>query len=95
MTRADRWLPDFQFEERHEARIHAGPQAVDRAVREVTLSEVAVNGSVTLSTTTRVHLEDESVRWRFGGYWGVVAPFSALIRVRMLRAIRRRAESAR
>ena len=177
MTLAD-WLPAYEFEERHETAVAASPEAVGRAVREVSLADVRVVGALwalrvlparlrgrrapapaggpfldTLvglggvvledrpglvvaglagqfwrlgggelerfatpedfrafdradsckavidfswgngraATTTRVHVPDESARRRFARYWRVVRPFSGLIRVLLLRAIRRRA----
>jgi len=45
-----------------------------------------------LRTETRVATTDEHARRRFGRYWRVVHPGSALIRIAWLRAIRRRAE---
>jgi hypothetical protein len=45
-----------------------------------------------LSTETRVAGTDERARRRFGRYWRLIQPGSALIRVAWLRAIRRRAE---
>ena len=47
-----------------------------------------------LSTETRVHVADAGARRKFGRYWRVIRPFSGLIRVRMLRAAKRRAEAA-
>jgi hypothetical protein len=38
----DRWLPQYEFEERHRIAIRAAPEAVDRAVRSVTLGELPV-----------------------------------------------------
>jgi hypothetical protein len=46
-------------------------------------------------TETRVATTDAHARRRFGLYWKVVHPGSALIRVAWLRAIRKRAENAR
>ena len=46
-------------------------------------------------TETRVATTDTHARRRFGLYWKVVHPGSALIRVAWLRAIRKRAENAR
>jgi hypothetical protein len=46
-----------------------------------------------LTTETRVYATDTSTRKRFGAYWRVVYPGSALIRVTWLRAIRHRAEN--
>ena len=47
-----------------------------------------------LSTETRVHVEDPAARRKFQRYWLVVRPFSGLIRIRVLRAAKRRAERA-
>ena len=47
-----------------------------------------------LSTERRVHVEDAAARRKFRRYWRVIRPFSGLIRVRMLRAAKRRAEAA-
>ncbi len=55
--------------------------------------EDAAHGETVLTTETRVYATDASVRKKFGAYWGVIYPGSALIRVMWLRAIRRRAES--
>jgi hypothetical protein len=46
-----------------------------------------------LSTETRVHVEDPGARRKFRRYWLVVRPFSGLIRMRVLRAAKRRAEA--
>lgn len=46
----------------------------------------------TLSTETRVTCGDPASRARFRRYWLVVRPFSGLIRIVMLQAIRRAAE---
>ncbi|MGB2899454.1 MAG: hypothetical protein WBB89_09325 [Candidatus Acidiferrum sp.] len=54
--------------------------------------EDAANGETVLTTETRVYATDASVRKKFGAYWRVIYPGSALIRVMWLRAIRRRAE---
>ena len=45
-----------------------------------------------LKTETRVKCTDSDSRWRFGLYWTIVRPFSGLIRMEMLKAIKRRAE---
>src|SRR5262245_48938170 len=50
-------------------------------------------GWTQLSTETRVLATDEAARWRFGIYWSLIHPGSALIRGSWLEAIRRRAES--
>jgi hypothetical protein len=46
-----------------------------------------------LSTETRVHVADRAARRKFRRYWLVVRPFSGLIRMRVLRAAKRRAEA--
>lgn len=38
----DAFLPDYHFQEFHEARIHASPERVMRAVREVTFADIGV-----------------------------------------------------
>jgi hypothetical protein len=54
--------------------------------------EDAANGETVLTTETRIYATDASVRKRFGAYWRVIYPGSALIRVMWLRAIKQRAE---
>jgi hypothetical protein len=51
-------------------------------------------GGATISTETRVLCTDARSRRTFGRYWRIVRPFSGLIRIEMLRAIRREAERA-
>lgn len=53
-----------------------------------------VGGRTLLITETRIATTDERSRRRFGRYWRVIQPGSALIRLDWLRAIRRRAERA-
>jgi hypothetical protein len=47
-----------------------------------------------LTTETRVQIPDPGSRKKFARYWRVVRPFSSLIRVLVLRAAKRRAESS-
>jgi hypothetical protein len=54
--------------------------------------EDAANGGCWVSTETRIYATDSAARRRFGAYWSVVAPGSALIRRMWLRAIKARAE---
>jgi hypothetical protein len=54
--------------------------------------EDTANGETVLNTETRVYATDASTRKKFGAYWRVIYPGSALIRVTWLRAIRTRAE---
>jgi hypothetical protein len=46
-----------------------------------------------LTTETRVHVADPKARRKFGRYWLVIRPFSGLIRISILRAVKRKAES--
>ena len=46
-----------------------------------------------LATETRVHVRDPVSRRKFSRYWRFVRPFSGLIRMRVLRAAKRRAEA--
>ncbi len=48
-------------------------------------------GPSSLTTETRVRVDDSAARRRFRRYWLVVRPFSGLIRIMLLRAARRRA----
>jgi hypothetical protein len=51
-------------------------------------------GGCRVATETRVRCTDERARRSFSFYWRFVQPFSGLIRMEALRAIRRAAESA-
>ena len=50
-------------------------------------------GATRLTTETRIRCLDAESRRNFGFYWMFVRPFSGLIRMEMLRAIKRRAEN--
>lgn len=52
------------------------------------------DGTCVVSTETRVYATDPSARRRFGAYWRIIYPGSALMRRMWLRAIRQRAEAA-
>jgi hypothetical protein len=52
-------------------------------------------GAVRITTETRVLCGDAASRRRFRRYWFFVRPFSGLIRIVMLRAIRRQVARAR
>ncbi len=54
--------------------------------------EDAAHRETVLTTETRVYATDALTRKKFGAYWRVIYPGSALIRVMWLRAIRKRAE---
>jgi hypothetical protein len=47
-----------------------------------------------LTTETRVHLDDAASRRKFARYWRLIRPFSGLTRIVVLRAAKRRAETA-
>jgi len=51
--------------------------------------EEAVKGRTVLSTETRVVCGDAASRRKFRAYWTLVKPFSGLIRVIMLRAVKK------
>ena len=51
-----------------------------------------VGDKTVLTTETRVRCVDPAGRWRFRLYWALIRPFSGLIRLVMLRAIKRAAE---
>jgi hypothetical protein len=46
-----------------------------------------------LSTETRIQCFGPRARWKFRIYWGLVGPFSGLIRREMLKVVRIKAES--
>lgn len=64
-----------------------------RAVWDFTLHALA-DGTTELATETRVHCADAATRRRFLPYWYLIRPGSGYIRLAMLGAIRRAAESA-
>lgn len=64
------------------------PPGLARAVWNFSLADATPSG-VRLTTETRVHCCDAASRRRFRLYWFFVRPFSGLIRIVMLRAIRR------
>jgi hypothetical protein len=49
-------------------------------------------GRTRVTTVTRVAAGDEAARRSFGRYWRLIRPFSGLIRIEMLRALRRKLE---
>lgn len=55
--------------------------------------EETAPGECRVTTETRVYATDAATARRFAGYWRVIHPGSALIRVMWLRAIRARAEA--
>ncbi|MDX6614455.1 MAG: hypothetical protein QOD75_3641 [Blastocatellia bacterium] len=69
------------------------PAGTARAVWNFALSDVG-NERTLLSTETRILCGDPSSRRKFRAYWLLVRPFSGLIRILMLRAIKRASEHA-
>jgi hypothetical protein len=65
----------------------AVPEGFARAVWNFSIKEVSVGGTV-LSTETRVVCGDRASRRKFRLYWFLVRPFSGLIRLLMLRAVK-------
>jgi hypothetical protein len=68
-----------------------GRPDVCKAVIDFRITELG-HSRCPLTTETRVHVEDPAARRAFRRYWLVVRPFSGLIRILLLRAVRRRAE---
>lgn len=64
-----------------------------KAVWNFSLAEHA-DGTVRLTTETRVRCSDDTSRKRFLLYWRLMGPFSGLIRRQMLGSIKRRAEAS-
>jgi len=67
------------------------PAGTARAVWNFAVSEVSDQRTV-LSTETRILCGDPSSRRKFRAYWLLVRPFSGLIRILMLKAIKRGCE---
>ena len=69
------------------------PPGLARAVLNFFVQEVSPERTL-LSTETRVVCGDTMSRWKFRAYWVMIKPFSGLIRLIMLRAVRRACEGA-
>ncbi len=67
------------------------PQGMAQAVWNFSVLPAGDHGTI-LSTETRVTCGDAASRFKFRLYWLVIRPFSGLIRVIMLRAVRHAAE---
>jgi hypothetical protein len=63
-----------------------------RAVWNFALDDAA-RGRTVLSTETRVVCGDAASKWKFRAYWLVVRPYSGLIRLIMLRAVKHACEA--
>jgi hypothetical protein len=70
------------------------PALTARAVTSFALEELGP-GRTRLSTETRVVCADAAARRRFRAYWLVIRPWSGLIRILWLRAVRRACASPR
>lgn len=55
--------------------------------------EVRTPQSTRLETVTRIYCTDEPSRRRFSRYWFFIKPFSGLIRMEMLRALKRKVKT--
>ena len=69
------------------------PAGLARGVWNFAVQEAGANQTM-LSTETRVNCGDRASRLKFRAYWLLVRPFSGLIRLVMLRAVRRACEDA-
>lgn len=88
------WRPTGNILPFREANFH-GPVAPGFARAVWNFSVQAIDRERTLlSTETRVVCGDAASRRKFRAYWLLVRPFSGLIRVLMLRAVRRACEDA-
>ena len=67
------------------------PPGLARAIWNFSVSPTSP-GTI-LATETRIHCGDRSSRWKFRSYWCLVRPFSGLVRILILRAIRRSCET--
>ena len=83
------WRPSGDYERFHSPDQFRSyqPGGSSKAVLEF------VWGDGRLETTTRVHVPDPAAARSFRRYWLVVRPFSGVIRVALLRAVKRRAEA--
>jgi hypothetical protein len=70
----------------------AVPSGIARAVWNFTMKEDSPGGTI-FSTETRVICGDSASRRKFRLYWFFVRPFSGLIRLIMLRAVKRACET--
>jgi hypothetical protein len=72
------------------------PSGLVKAVWNFAVQDGSAAGKpVRVVTETRVVCADTASKHKFGLYWGLIAPFSGLIRIVMLRAIRRTCERLR
>ena len=86
------WTPSGAIERIHPAEF-AVFDAPGMAVAAWNFTVLPTDEGSLVATETRVRCTDEVARRSFSRYWRVVRPFSGLIRMEALRAIRRAAES--
>lgn len=88
------WTPSGGLTPTSAATFQAGPPIGQAQAAWNFRCDPAVGGATSLSTETRVRVAPGVARSRFLAYWFVVRPFSGLLRLLMLRAVRREAERA-
>ena len=89
------WRPVGNLEPfRREYFTGALPAGLAKAVWSISVNDPGAGQPVLLATETRVVCADAASRRKFLAYWSVIRPFSGLIRVIMLRAIRRTCEGS-
>ena len=86
------WTPTGGLVPVDSARFAAGPP-VGVAQAAWSFQIAPENGGTRLSTETRVRTADSNTDRQFRRYWLLIAPFSGLIRRRMLTLVRRAAEA--
>ena len=62
-----------------------------KAVWNFSLGEI--EGKTRLTTETRIKCLDAESRRKFGFYWALIQPFSAIVRKEMLKTVKRKAEA--
>lgn len=67
--------------------------SVCKAVIDFRIDDLG-SGRCRLTTETRVHVDDPAARRSFRRYWRIIRPFSGLIRILLLRAVRSQAQRA-
>jgi hypothetical protein len=97
MTLHDHYLPQFHFNE--VLQIFSPDEFIpfnypQHPKANWNFKLIPDKGKIILETETRIYCPDESSRKKFGRYWKIIKPFSGLIRMEMLRAIRRSAEES-
>jgi hypothetical protein len=96
----DAYLPAYEFSTRHEVPVRVDPARADRALREVPFKEVSLVRGLLLARGLGLRRPEDRVLAAMvpratvlDDVWRFVGPISGLIRMRLLRAARRRAEA--